>query len=104
MERFCFILELKPGMELEYDRRHQEVWPELINILKEAGIRNYTLFRRGGQVIGYAECESDVGKAFSKVKETEIDAQWSEWFKDVIGRQFDEEGEPLSVPEVWHLD
>ena len=40
MERACFVMELKPGMEREYERRHVEVWPELLAALSDAGVRN----------------------------------------------------------------
>lgn len=104
MERFCFTFTIKPGAEVEYKRRHDEIWPEMIQALKDAGITNYTLFRRGLDIIAYAECHPDAKTAFGKVAETEVDARWSEWFGDVIERRFDETGEPMTAEEVWHLD
>lgn len=104
MERICFILELKPGQEQEYERRHNDVWAELVRILRESGVNNYSLFRRGLEVIGYAECEPDAASAFGKVGKTEINSRWSKWFEDVIDRQFDQNGELLIAPEVWHID
>lgn len=104
MERICFILELKPGQEQEYERRHNEIWPELVHTLRESGVHNYSLFRRGLEVIGYAECEPDASTAFGKVGQTEVNSKWSKWFEEVIDRQFDRNGEPLIAPEVWHID
>ena len=57
MERLCYTFELVQGMEEEYERRHAVVWPELLSALKESGFSNYSLFRRGTEVIAYAECE-----------------------------------------------
>ena len=37
-------MKLKPGFKAEYKRRHDEIWPELSALLKEAGISNYTIF------------------------------------------------------------
>ena len=67
MERLCHVFRIAPGTEEEYVRRHVEIWPEMVAAMKEAGYRNYTLFRRGLEVIGYCECEleqfADNGRA-----------------------------------------
>ena len=38
MEKYAFKMKLNPGMEAEYKRRHDEIWPELSALLKEAGV------------------------------------------------------------------
>lgn len=104
MQRFCFTFQLHPGQEAEYKRRHDEIWPELVDALKDAGISNYTLFRRGRQVIGYCECEPDAQTAFATVGATDVNRRWSAWFEDVIESLTDESGRLLEAEEVWHLD
>ena len=51
MERLCFSMTLKPGQEAEYERRHDEIWPEMSEAVARAGFTNYSLFRRGTTVI-----------------------------------------------------
>lgn len=104
MQRYCFTFELVPGQEAEYKRRHDEIWPELVEELEAAGISNYTLFRRGTTVIAYCECEPDGPTAFGKVGETEVNARWAEWFEDVIERLADADGRPFEAEEIWHLE
>jgi L-rhamnose mutarotase len=104
MERYCFTFRLRPGMEAEYQRRHDEIWPELVEVLKAAGISNYTLFRRDLRVTAYCECEPDAATAFGTVGATEVDRRWSAWFEDVIEALTDEHGNPFVAHEVWHLD
>jgi L-rhamnose mutarotase len=104
MERFCFTFRLRPGMEAEYQRRHDEIWPELVEAIRDAGVRNYTLFRRERDVIAYCECHPDAATAFGKVGETEVNRRWSEWFEDTIEALTDERGELFTAREVWHLD
>jgi L-rhamnose mutarotase len=104
VQRYCFTFTLKPGTEAEYKRRHDEIWPEMVDVLRESGVRNYTLFRRGLDVIGYAECYPDAETAFGKVAATDVDSRWSEWFEEIIEDRFDEEGRPRAAEEVWHLD
>ena len=38
MEKFSFKMTLHPGMEAEYTKRHGEIWPELVDLLKAAGL------------------------------------------------------------------
>lgn len=104
MQRICFLMDLIPGREEEYQRRHDEIWPELVAELQKAGVRNYTLFRRGTTVIAYAECHPDAAAAFGRVGATEVNARWSEWFGDVLARLSDENGKLIEAAEVWHLD
>ena len=103
MERLCFTFEVYPGKEAEYQRRHDEIWPEMVTALKDAGFHNYSLFRREQQVVGYVECEPDVASAFAKIAESDANARWAEWFKDVIVSLTDAEGKLMALEEVWHL-
>jgi L-rhamnose mutarotase len=42
-EKYAFKLQLNPGMEAEYRRRHDEIWPELVDLLKQAGVEDYSI-------------------------------------------------------------
>ena len=44
MNRIAFKMLLLPGNEAEYQKRHDEIWPELVVLLKEAGISEYSIF------------------------------------------------------------
>lgn len=54
MEKFAFVMTLKPGFETEYKKRHDEIWPELVEELKAAGIADYSIFlhRESGKLFG----------------------------------------------------
>ena len=56
---------LKPGMKEEYKRRHDAIWPEMVALLKAAGIRNYTIWNVGDELFGYYECEKGLDYAAS---------------------------------------
>lgn len=43
MQKHAFKMRLNPGMEAEYKRRHDEIWPELVTLLQEAGVRDYSI-------------------------------------------------------------
>jgi L-rhamnose mutarotase len=44
MEEITFTMRLKPGVEAEYKRRHDEIWPELSTALQQAGILAYAIY------------------------------------------------------------
>jgi L-rhamnose mutarotase len=102
--RYCFTFEIRPGAGDEYKRRHDEIWPELVEVIQGSGVTNYSLFRRGTQVIAYCECEPDVATAFGKIGESEANARWSIYFEDLIVALTDEDGKLFEAQEVWHLD
>lgn len=43
MERHAFKMKLHPGMEAEYRKRHDEIWPELVDLLHAAGASDYSI-------------------------------------------------------------
>jgi L-rhamnose mutarotase len=43
MERYAFKMKLNPGMAAEYRKRHDEIWPELVSLLREAGVSDYSI-------------------------------------------------------------
>ena len=47
MKRVAFKMTLKPGCEAEYQKRHDEIWPELSRVLSEAGVSDYSIFSTG---------------------------------------------------------
>ncbi len=56
MEHMAWKGRIKPGCKAEYQRRHAEIWPEMVKVLKEAGICNYSIFYCKDELFGYYEC------------------------------------------------
>jgi L-rhamnose mutarotase len=42
-EKYAFKMQLNPGMKAEYIKRHDEIWPELVTLLHDAGIWDYSI-------------------------------------------------------------
>jgi L-rhamnose mutarotase len=49
--------ELHADKVEEYSTKHREIWPEMVQMLKDAGVRNYSIFVTGTRVFGYYECD-----------------------------------------------
>lgn len=106
MERVCFLLKVKPDRLEEYKRRHQPVWQEMLDALRETGWHNYSLFLRDdGLLVGYLET-TDFRKALEGMAARDVNARWQKemapFFEDLEGRRPDEG--LLRLEEVFHLD
>jgi L-rhamnose mutarotase len=42
-EKYAFKMKLRPGMKAEYQKRHDEIWPSLVALLKQAGVSDYSI-------------------------------------------------------------
>lgn len=73
----------------EYKRRHDNIWPELAELLKKAGIRNYTIWTDGEELFGYYECEKGVAFAEKTQADSPIVDKWNEYMKDVMVMEMD---------------
>lgn len=106
MQRVAFILKVKKDRLEEYKVRHREVWPEMLQALRETGWRNYSLFlREDGTLVGYVETE-DFQKAVDGMQGRAVNARWQaemeEFFELPEGGKADTSMSPLE--EVFHLD
>ena len=84
MERYAWKATVKEGMLEEYVRRHNEIWPELTEVLRQAGIRNYTIWNCGSELFGYYECEKGVEYAAKVQAESDVVKKWDEYMKDIL--------------------
>ena len=83
MERYAWKAIVREGMLDEYIKRHDEIWPEMKDMLHAAGIRNYTIWNVGNELFGYYECDS-VEEAGRIQAESEVNARWDQYMKDVM--------------------
>ena len=104
MDRALFYLRIFPGTEAEYDRRHAEIWPELVDEIRESGLRNFSGFRRGTDVWYYTEAEGDVADAFAVHGPKPANQRWNRYFRDVIAQITDDSGKLLWYDKVFESD
>jgi len=75
MPRYAFKLQIKPNAIEEYEREHQRVWPELLAKLKEVGISDYSIFRRGQELVLCLRAE-DFDKAWDELARDPVNQRW----------------------------
>ena len=84
MEKYAWKAHIKEGSFDEYCRRHDEIWPEMVDVLKSAGIKNYTIWNVGNELFGYYECEKGIKFASKVQSESPIVKKWDEYMKDIL--------------------
>jgi L-rhamnose mutarotase len=104
MERVGFTMRILPGKEAEYRRRHAAVWPEMLDALRAAGCRDYSIFIRGSDLFAYLETP-DFAAFRATMAASPVNARWQADMASLI--------DPLTDPatgfherleEVFHLD
>ena len=78
MARYAFLLRLKPGTEADYDKAHEDVWPELLAVVKHAGIYDYSIFRRDELLVLTMRIDGDFDAAWDKIEQAPVNAKWQQ--------------------------
>jgi L-rhamnose mutarotase len=101
-QRSAFVLRVRPDRIDEYVLAHRDVWPEMLDALRAAGIRNYTIFRDGSRVFGYFEAD-DLEAAGRYLAEQDVSHRWQDAMADLLEERVPDAG-PAPLPEVFRLD
>ncbi len=104
MEQYAWKAFIHEGKLTEYKKRHDEIWSEMKQVLKDAGICNYSIWNIGNEVFGYYECEKGADFAAKIQAESPIVAKWNEYMKDVMTMVMDKEtGAQPKMQRVFYL-
>lgn len=101
-QRSAFVLKIRPEKIDDYVEAHRNVWPEMLDALRRAGIRNYSIFRHGHEVFGYFESD-DLEAAGAYMAAQEVNARWQDAMADLLEERVPDEG-PGALEEVFRLD
>lgn len=78
MPRVAFLLRLKKGMGSEYDKAHGAVWPEMLDLLKRAGISQYSIFRRDELLFLTMHVDGDFDAVWDKIDIDPVNLKWQQ--------------------------
>lgn len=103
MEKYAFRMRLHPGREEEYRRRHDAIWPELVALLREAGVEDYSIHldRETGHLFGVLWRRDD--HTMNDLPNHPVMRRWWAHMADLMETRPDDE--PVAVPlvTVFHL-
>jgi L-rhamnose mutarotase len=102
VERVCFILRVRQDRLDAYKARHREVWPEMLDALRETGWNNYSLFlAEDGLLVGYVETD-DFEAALKGMDERDVNTRWQATMAPFFGERADTS--LVRLEEVFHLE
>lgn len=105
MERYAWKATVKEGKLQEYIKRHHEIWPELVQVLKDAGIYNYTIWNVQNELFGYYECEKGCDYAAKVQAQSPVVDRWNAFMEDVMVMEMDPvTGAQPMLQQVFLLD
>ena len=102
MQRFAFKMKLKPGFEAEYQKRHNEIWPELAQLLKEAGVSDYSIFLDEATHTLFA-VQKQSGQSSQDLGSTAIVQKWWAYMADIMDTNPDNSPVTIPLKEVFYM-
>ncbi len=99
-----FKMKLYEGMQDEYEKRHNELWPEMADMIHEYGGKNYTIFwdKETNILFGYIEVEDE--EKWAKSADTAINRKWWDFMAPVMETNPDNSPVCVDLKNVFHLD
>lgn len=104
MAKLAFKMKLKPGCKEEYKRRHAAIWPELEKLLRDSGVRDYSIFLDEETGTLFAVQYQDGETSSQGLGDNPVVRKWWAYMADIMETNPDDS--PVSIPlkEVFHMD
>ena len=102
-QKYAFKMKLHPGMKAEYIKRHDEIWPELVALLREAGISDYSIHldEETDTLFGVLWRSDD--HAMDALADHPVMRRWWAHMADIMETKPDNEPVAVALETVFHL-
>ena len=103
MHRSAFTMKLTRGFEAEYKRRHDEIWPDLSQLLAQDGIKEYYIFLDEATGVLFAFMKREPSGLTTPLSDHPVMKKWWQYMKDIM--ETNEDGSPVtqSLVEVFEM-
>ena len=104
MIRKSFKMKLYEGQAAEYEKRHNQLWPEMKDMIHEYGGKNYSIFldKETLTLFGYIELEDE--EKWDESANTEICRKWWDYMAYIMETNPDNSPVTVDLEMVFHLD
>jgi L-rhamnose mutarotase len=104
LETFAFRMNLNPGKKAEYKKRHDEIWPELSRLLKDAGVSDYSIWLDEETNHLFAVLKRPANHSMDELPKQAIMRKWWDYMADVM--ETDAQNTPLSIclEKMFHME
>jgi len=104
MNRQAFKMKLKPGFVAEYKKRHDEIWPELSQVLAKAGVSDYSIFLDEQTLTLFAVQKLSDGNTAAQLPHDPVVRKWWSYMADIMETNPDQSPVCISLNEVFHMN
>ena len=96
-------MKLKPGCEVEYEKRHRAIWPELVELLKATGVSEYSIFWDKETNLLFAVQEQGGESGSQDLGTNPVVKKWWDYMADIM--EVNPDKSPVSIPmkEVFYM-
>ena len=102
-ERIAFRMTLNPGQVAEYEKRHDEIFPDLVTALKDAGVSDYTIWHDPDTDHLFAILTRTDDHGMDALPETEVMQRWWAHMADVMKTDADNVPDAVPLKRVFYL-
>lgn len=104
MVRKAFKMKLYQGMAEEYKKCHNNLWPEMKDMIHEYGGHNYSIFldEETNVLFGYIELEDEA--LWNKSSDTEICRKWWDYMADIMDTNADNSPVSIDLRNMFYLE
>ena len=102
-ETYAFAMQLNPGMEEEYRRRHDAIWPELVELLKEAGVRDYSIHLDRETGILFAVLKRPADHRMADLPRHPVMKRWWAHMADIMATHADNSPVQRPLVKLFHM-
>ena len=98
-------MKLMPNCREEYKRRHDEIWPEMVALLKEAGVSDYSIFLdEESDTLFAVQRQSEEGSSSQDMGANPVVQRWWRYMADIMETNADFSPTSIPLKQVFHLD
>ena len=103
MKRIAFKMQLHRGQVAEYKKRHDEIWADLVALLKSIGINDYSIFLDEETYALFAILKIENPDLIDTLPATEVMQRWWQYMGDIMDANADNSPVVKPLIEVFHL-
>jgi L-rhamnose mutarotase len=103
MQTHAFTMQLKPGFEAEYQRRHDEIWPELSDLLHEAGVSDYSIFLDEKSLVLFGVLKRTDDHKMDDLPNTPLMKKWWAYMADIMDTNPDNSPVAVALKPVFYM-
>ncbi len=103
METIAFTMQLKPGFEAEYKKRHDDIWPELSDLLHTAGASDYSIFLDEKTLVLFGVLKRTNNHTLDDLPNHPIMKKWWAYMADIMDTNPDNSPVQVALKPVFHM-